>query len=224
MSAHAVGRLHVITDETVQHRWTHRELARFAAEGGADVVQFREKRGIETHALVAMVVGVREELRDRQTRVIVNDRVDVAAAAGADGVHLGPLDLEPEWARRLLGSSALLGGTANDLRSARALNEADLNYLGVGPVFGTTSKDHPSPTLGISGLQAIVRAVSRPVIAIGNITPERVEQVFRAGAHGVAVLSDVACNRDPARRVSELVAAIERATRAIESDESSVAG
>jgi thiamine-phosphate pyrophosphorylase len=209
----AAGRLHVITDETVQSRFSHVEIAALAADGGADTVQFREKREWPTAEAVRVARLMRERLAERGVRLIVNDRVDVAAAGGAAGVHLGPEDLDPEWARRLLGPRALIGATANDLDRARLAVRGPIDYLGVGPVFGTESKRAPAPTLGVDGLRRIVAAVEVPVVAIGNITPERVAEVLAAGAQGVAVLSDVLRAPDPAARVAEFVKAIERASR-----------
>jgi thiamine-phosphate pyrophosphorylase len=206
------GRLHVITDETLQSRFSHEELARLAAEAGADVVQFREKRDWETAALVRVARAVRERLAGWPTRLVVNDRADVAAAGHADGVHLGVHDLEPDCARRLLGGRALIGATANDVERARRVTREPVDYLGVGPVFGTRSKREPAADLGLDGLRRIVRAVAQPVVAIGNITPERVAAVLETGAHGVAVLSAVVLDADPGRRVGEFVESIERAT------------
>ena len=219
------GRLHVITDETVQSRYSHLELAMLAAEGGADTVQFREKRVRTTRALVDEARSMAQQVRERGARLLVNDRLDVAVAAEADGVHLGPDDLDPTSARRLLGQRGLIGATANDLDRALQLTAAPIDYLGVGPVFGTSSKTAPAATLGLTGLREIASAVVQPVIAIGNISPERVAAVLEAGAHGVAVLSDVACHADPAQRVREFDDALRRgatlAARKAE-DESSV--
>jgi thiamine-phosphate pyrophosphorylase len=195
-----VGRLHVITDETLQTRYSHTELARLAALGGADVVQLREKRPWPTRRLVETVRALAAALGETGgTRLVVDDRVDVALAAGAAGVHLGRDDLEVGLARRLLGPGAVIGGTANSLEEARRVAATPVDYLGVGPVFGTRSKANPAPALGLDGLRAIVRAVEAPVIAIGSVTADRVAEILETGAHGVAVLSAVACADDPAR-------------------------
>ena len=151
-----------------------------------------------------------DQVRERGARLLVNDRVDVALEAQADGVHLGPEDLTPTCARRLLGHRGLIGATANDLESALTLSAAPIDYLGVGPIFGTSSKANPAANVGLEGLREIASAVVLPVIAIGNISPQRVEGVLEAGAHGVAVLSDVACHADPGQRVREFADALER--------------
>lgn len=198
-----VGRLHVITDETLQGRFSHAELARLAAGGGAEVVQFREKRPRTTRELVHTARAMATALSGTPARLVVDDRVDVALAAGADAVHLGRDDLDAALARRFLGPGALIGGTANSLDEARRVAGTSVDYLGVGPVFGTRSKVNPAPTLGLDGLAAIVRAVDKPVIAIGGVTAERVAEVLRAGAYGVAVLSAIVCRSDPTAATAE---------------------
>jgi thiamine-phosphate pyrophosphorylase len=198
-----LGDLHVITDETLQDRFSHAELAARVAEGGGAVVQFREKRPRTTQELVEAARRIREALADSRTSLVVNDRADVAAAVEAEGLHLGQHDLEPAVARELLGPHVVIGGTANNLAEAIAVAaRGEIDYLGVGPVFGTRSKARPAPALGVEGLRRIVEAVEKPVIAIGAITAERVAEVLDAGAHGVAVLSAVVCARDPAHEAA----------------------
>jgi thiamine-phosphate pyrophosphorylase len=192
-----VPRLHVVTDAVLQARFPHVELARLAAAGGADAVQFREKRLWTTRALVETAAAMRRVLEGSGARLIVDDRVDVAAGAGVRAVHLGRDDLDVATARRLLGPEALVGGTANSLEDALRVAATAVDYLGVGPVFGTRSKANPAPPLGLAGLRAIVDAVDRPVIAIGGVSADRVTAVLEAGAHGVAVLSAVVCEADP---------------------------
>jgi thiamine-phosphate pyrophosphorylase len=203
-----IGRFHVITDETLQQRFSHLELARLATEGGADCIQYREKRLCTTRELVETARRIEQALRDTPAKLTVNDRVDVASAVGAAGIHLGPDDLEPTVARGLLGESLVIGATANNLEQALRMARQPIDYLGVGPVFGTRSKASPASPLGLPALAEIVRAVPLPVIAIGSITTDRVEAVLETGAHGVAVLSAVTCTADPreaARKFSETI-------------------
>jgi thiamine-phosphate pyrophosphorylase len=204
-----LGRLHVITDATLQERFSHIELATLAARGGADMVQLREKRPWTTRALVETAVSVRQALDGSPAILVVDDRVDVAVAAGARAVHLGRDDLDVTTARRLLGASALIGGTANSLTEALRVATTDVDYLGVGPVYGTRAKANPAPPLGLDGFQVIARAVSKPVIAIGSVTADRVAALLEAGAHGVAVISAVVCQSDPAAAAREFRAAID---------------
>ena len=205
-----IGRLHVITDEVLQDRFSHAELARFAAEGGADVIQYREKRPMATRELVETAAAVRDAINGA-AGLIVNDRVDVAAVAGAD-VHLGRDDLDPAAARRLLGPGAVIGGTANSLEEARRVAAGPVDYIGVGPVYGTASKgDRAAPKLGLKRLAEITAAVDKPVIAIGGIQASNAAEVMAAGAHGIAVLSAVVCRADPRAAAAEFRAALDAA-------------
>jgi len=193
-----LGRIHVITDATLQDRFSHVELARLAAAGGADMIQLREKRPWTTRALIETAVATRRALDGLPAALVVNDRVDVAAASGVRAVHLGRDDVDVRTARRLLGPDALIGGTANSLDEALRVAATDVDYLGVGPVFGTRSKANPAAALGVDGFRAIVTALSKPVIAIGSVTADQVGVLLDAGAHGVAVISAVVCQPDPA--------------------------
>ncbi len=193
----SVPRLHVVTDESIQSRHSHASLARCALAGGADCVQFREKRRRATAALVRLAGTIASACRDAGALGVVNDRVDVAIAAGAAAVHLGREDLPVDVARRLLGERALIGGTANSFAEAEGVWAADVDYLGVGPVYGTASKADPAPPLGLALLRRIAAACPKPVIAIGGIRAESIGAVIAAGVHGVAVLSAVAGADDP---------------------------
>lgn len=210
-----IGRLHVITDEQLQSRYSHAQLAAFAAAGGADVVQFREKRPRTTRELIETACAIQAAIGDAPTALLIDDRVDVAAAANTAmnaAVHLGRDDLPPDIARRLLGPDAIIGGTANALQEAQRVAAQPVDYLGVGPVFGTTSKgDRAAPMLGLDALREIVLAVDKPVIAIGSITADNVASVLETGAHGVAVLSAVVCADDPQAATERIRAAIDRA-------------
>ena len=208
--AHAtLGRLHVITDEVLQTRFTHAEIAAMATRGGADTVQYREKRPRLTRELVADASAVVAACSGNGAQCIVDDRADVTAAVGAAGLHLGKDDLSPVVARRLLGPDVLIGGTANSLEEARRAWQSPVDYMGIGPVYGTNSKANPAPVLGIEQLRAIVSECPVPVIAIGSITAERVAEVLGTGAHGVAVISAITCAPDPEAAAREFAQAIQ---------------
>ncbi len=208
----SVGRLHVITDEVLQSRFSHVELAEMAAAGGADIVQYREKRPLSTQAMIRVARQMAEAIVSRETIVLVDDRVDIALAAGATAVHLGREDLAPDVARQILGPYATIGGTANSVEEAVKVARQPVDYLGVGPVFGTTSKgDRAAPMLGLERFAEICDAVHKPVIGIGSITVDRVDDVLAAGAYGVAVLSAVVCQDNPQASCREFASEIERA-------------
>lgn len=208
----SIGRLHVITDEVLQTRFTHVELAAAAASGGADAIQYREKRPVSTKEMIRVAALMSLACREHSATMLIDDRVDVAAAVGAAAVHLGRDDLPPYVARQILGPDAIIGGTANSVEEAVKVARQPIDYLGVGPVFGTTSKgDRAAPMLGLERLAEICSAVDLPVIGIGNITVERVADVLAAGAYGVAVLSAVVCQDNPesaCRAIAEEIARV----------------
>ena len=198
MTMKHVGRLHVITDEVLQEQFTHAELAAAAAAGGADVIQYREKRPISTREMIRVAGLMSLACQDLGVSLLIDDRVDVAAAVGATAVHLGREDLPPDVARQILGPDAIIGGTANSVEEAVKVAMQPVDYLGVGPVFGTTSKgSRAAPMLGLERFAEICAAVDKPVIGIGSITVDRVGDVLAVGAYGVAVLSAVVCQDDP---------------------------
>jgi len=203
--------LYVITTAQTAGGEGHLDVVRAALAGGADAVQLRDKEAgggelyrVALEALKLMRKGGGSPL------FLVNDRVDVALAAGADGVHLGQEDLPASAARRILGEGAVLGVSAGSVEEARAAEEEGADYLGVGPIFPTPSKPDAGEPLGLEGLRAIRRVVNIPLVAIGGINEENLEEVFEAGADGVAVISAVASAPD-------LEEAVRRLRRAVDS-------
>lgn len=192
-----VPRLHVITDETTQGRYGHVALARLALAGGADAVQFREKRPWTTRQLLDAGRAIAAACREASAVAVIDDRADVALAVGAGGLHLGRNDLDVASARRILGNAVLIGGTANSYDEAMAVADTDVDYLGVGPVYGTRSKASPAPAMGLDTLARIACGTPKPIVAIGGITAKRIPQTMETGVHGVAVLAEVVCADDP---------------------------
>ncbi len=193
-----IPRLHVITDEAVQDRYSHQQLARLVLAGGADGVQFREKRSWTTQRLLAVAQEIAAACAGFNAVAIIDDRADVALGVGAGGLHLGRDDLDVATARRMLGPAVMIGGTANSYDEAMAVVATDVDYLGVGPVYGTRSKANPAPVMGLDELSRIARNAPKPVIAIGGITAKRITETLQTGVHGVAVLSEIVAAEDPA--------------------------
>ena len=204
-----LGRLHVITDEVLQTQFAHAEIARQALAGGADAIQYREKRPLLTRELVAAAAAIAEACHAAGATSIIDDRADVAAAVNASGLHLGRDDLEVAAARQLLGDGFLIGGTANSIEEARRVFATPVDYVGIGPVFGTASKANPAPVMGLETLAAICAESPVPVIAIGSITVATVEAVLDAGAYGVAFLSGITCAADPAAAANDYACRIQ---------------
>ena len=199
----SIPRLHVITDETLQSRYSHVELAQLCVDAGADGIQYREKREKSQIEHIHTVSAMRRICENRSAQLIVNDFVHVAIQANATAVHLGRADESIPTARKMLLEHTMIGGTANSLDEAQRVAEFDVDYLGVGPVFGTSSKASPAPPLGITTLREICERVDKPVIAIGNIQLRNVAKAIEAGAHGVAVLSAICCAEDVTRAASD---------------------
>jgi thiamine-phosphate pyrophosphorylase len=204
-----IGRLHVVTDTRLQTRFSHADLARLAARGGADTVQFRHKEGTMRERWAALEPTA-EVCARAGVGLLVDDHVDLALAAGAAGVHVGQDDLPAAVARRLLGPGATVGATATTAAQARAAEAAGASYVGFGPVFATASKADPASVKGLDGLAEACAAVRIPVVAIGGITVARVAAVLGAGAHGVAVLSAVVCADDVEAAAAAFREAVER--------------
>ncbi|HET7852859.1 MAG TPA: thiamine phosphate synthase [Candidatus Methylomirabilis sp.] len=179
----------VITDEQISGL-RHREIAAQALEGGATMIQLRDKEG-DLRSLYEEAVAIRQLCRRYGSLFIVNDRLDVALASEADGVHLGQEDLPPERARPLLHPGMLLGISTHSVEEARAAEAAGADYIGFGPVFPTATKTGTRPTVGVDGIRMVKAAVALPVLAIGGITLERVPEVVHAGADGLAVISAI---------------------------------
>ena len=207
-----VGRLHVLTDFHFQQRLSHAELAREAAAGGADAVQFRQKTG-PARARLANLRPTVAVCRAAGAACLVDDHLDLALAAGADGVHLGALDLPVAEARALLDrlGGGLVGATATTAAGARAAEAAGADYVGFGPVFPTRSKASPASVKGLAGLAAACAAVRAPVLAIAGVTPGRVGPCLEAGAWGVAVMTAVSTAPDPAAATAAFREALDRA-------------
>ena len=169
-------------------------LADRAVAGGCTLIQYRDKDGGDARAALVRIRAIREAVAGR-VPVLVNDRCDLALAAGTEGVHLGQSDLHPEDARRLLGPAAIIGLTLKTGAQADELYRLPVDYACIGGVFATTSKDNPDPPVGIDGLQRIVfrarlaRGTAFPLGAIAGIDADNAAETIRAGADGIAVIS-----------------------------------
>ena len=191
-----IGQLHILTDTVLQSRFSHVELTRLAIQGGADTIQFRQKIG-STREMIKIAQQIKQICTDSGVAFIINDRVDVAIASDADGVHLGQDDFPLPLARNLLGKDRILGGSAVTLEEARKCLTEGADYIGFGPVFPTASKDDAGPVTGIDLLRQVVDTIPLPIIAIGGVSVENTPEVIQAGSHGIAVISAVCCQENP---------------------------
>jgi thiamine-phosphate pyrophosphorylase len=208
-------RLNPIVDAGVLQGADLPALARRAAEGGATIIQYRDKEAT-TRTMVERASAIREALVGTGVPFVVNDRIDVALASGAGGVHLGSDDMRPADARRLLGMRAIVGLTVKNQADARIASTAPIDYACVGGVFATFSKRNPDPPVGIEGLSLLVATIRErrpdlPVGAIAGIDLSRVPPVMTAGADGVAVVSAIFKSVDPRAAAQAFQAAVDEA-------------
>lgn len=201
-------RLYAIVDAAgFQEEDPARQAARLAAftqelmAGGATLLQYRNKTGGARRLLDD--ARALHRLTQDKARLILNDRADLCLAAECDGVHLGQEDLTPEAARRILGDRLWVGVSTHSPEQVREAERAPVDYVAVGPVFATASKERPDPVIGLEGVRAARRATSKPLVAIGGITRSNCRSVIEAGADSVAVIADL--RAQPRQAVEEFL-------------------
>jgi thiamine-phosphate pyrophosphorylase len=183
-------------------RWAPLDLARAYLDGGARLLQLRAKH-LASGAFLTLCDRLVQAAEPYHASIIVNDRADLAALAGAAGVHVGQEDLAPAEARRLLGSAAIVGCSTHTVAQIEAALREPITYLAVGPVFGTKTKDTGYSAVGLELVSTAARMAGPiPVVAIGGITLETAPSVWQAGAAAVAVISDLMGGGSPAARTA----------------------
>jgi len=195
--------LYIITDEAIAGGLTHAEIAERAIAGGADVIQLRDKV-CGSRKLCQIGRALRTITLKTGTLFIVNDRLDVALACEADGVHLGQDDIRADVARQIAPPGFIIGVSVGTIDEAIRAEQDGADYLALSPVFSTASKNDAGPGRGLIVLREIRRSVSVPVIAIGGITMDNVREVITAGADGVAVISVVVGSKNITAAAQEL--------------------
>jgi len=208
-------RLNAIVDPERANGRPLAELARMVVAGGATLIQLRDKHGT-TRRMIDEARAIKAALAGTGVPLVVNDRVDVALIAEADGVHVGQDDMRVEDARRLLGPKAIIGLSIKSVALANAAPIEQLDYVGVGGVYATTSKDNPNPPIGVNGLRDIVDAFRRrrrdlPICGIAGIDAGNAAPVIAAGADGVAVISALSMQADPEAAARELRRVVDNA-------------
>ncbi len=193
------------------------ELARQCAQGGATLIQLRDKHG-DTGAMVETARAIKQALAPFRTAFVVNDRIDVALASGADGVHVGPDDMTVADARRLLGSGAIIGLSIKSVVEAEAAPVELIDYVGSGGVYVTLSKAQKKPPIGTQGLSRIIAVLKRrkanmPVCGIAGVDATNAGEVIAAGADGVAVISALSLAPDPAAAARTLRGIVDAALK-----------
>jgi len=202
--------LYLVTDLDLAAGRPLGEIVRAAIEGGVTMVQYRDKRP-GTRSLIEGAQALLGVTRETGAALVINDRVDVALAVGADGVHLGQADMPVELARLLLGPRRLLGVTADGPEQAAEAERAGADYIGCNAVFATPTKPDTGAPLGLEGLRALVASTKLPVVAIGGVNRANAAELLGTGVAGLAVVSAIMGAPDPrqaARELSTIVAAV----------------
>jgi thiamine-phosphate pyrophosphorylase len=183
-------RIYPITDISISGLSHLEQVKRFAA-GGAVLVQLRDKHA-STRNFYEAAKEVISFAHSAGIKILINDRVDIAIAVGADGVHLGQDDLPAEFTRKLLGEHAIIGFSTHSLEQAISATALPINYIAIGPVFATTTKENPDPVIGTETVRTVREAIGRiPLVAIGGINRDNCSAVLKAGASSVAIVGDL---------------------------------
>jgi len=196
--------LHVVTDAQLTAGRGHQQIAQAAVEAGAPVVQLRDKL-LSDAAFYDQALALREITRRAGVLFIVNDRVDIALAVHADGVHVGQTDMPASVVRRLIGPEIILGVSAGSLDEALTAAKDGADYVGFGPVFSTSTKNDAGRPTGLDVLEQVKSAVRLPIAAIGGINEQNIQTVVEAGADAAAVVSAIVCAQDMREAIRRLM-------------------
>ena len=203
-------KLYLVTDRNLSLGRSLEEVVSEAVKGGVTIVQLREKEA-STGEFVALARRLMSILKPLGIPLIINDRVDVALAVDADGVHIGQSDMAYEDARRLLGPDKIIGLSVESLEDLEAANALDVDYVGISPVYGTPTKTDTAEPFGLEGLRKAVDISVHPTVAIGGMNARTIGEVMEAGADGVAVVSAICSAEDISKAAKELKAIVETA-------------
>lgn len=195
--------LYLVTDANLSRGRSHREVVEAAILGGVTVVQYREKSA-STRQMIDEALELRDLCRRYGVPFIVDDRVDVALAVEADGVHVGQNDMPASLARHLIGHDKILGVSAENTEQALAAQADGADYIGASPIFATPTKPDAPPSMGVAGLLQMARACPLPIVAIGGLNATNAGSMIRAGAAGVAVVSAIVGADDVQTAAGEL--------------------
>ncbi|EGQ7647900.1 TPA: thiamine phosphate synthase [Vibrio alginolyticus] len=188
-------RLYLVTDDQ-QDLATLKRVVRKAVEGGVTMVQVREKHG-DVRAFIERAQAVKDILKDTDVPLVINDRVDVALAVDADGVHLGQSDMPANIARELIGANKILGLSIENEEQLAEADSLPIDYIGLSAIFATPTKTNTKKFWGIDGLKMALETTSLPIVAIGGINESNIPQLSATGVHGLALVSAICHAEDP---------------------------
>ena len=196
-------KLYLVTDRDLSLGRSLEEVVREAVAGGVTMVQLREKDAA-TGEFIELGRRLKAVLKPLGIPLIINDRVDVALAVDADGVHIGQSDMSYADARRLLGPDKIIGLSVENFKDLEVANELDVDYIGISPVYGTPTKTDTAEPFGLDGLRKAVQMSVHPTVAIGGMNASTIRNVMAAGADGVAVVSAICSAPSPHTAAEEL--------------------
>lgn len=187
-----------------------------AVKGGTTIVQLREK-DMDTKDFIDEALHIKKLLKSYGVPLLINDRVDVAQAVEADGVHLGQKDMPYKMARKILGKDTIIGLSVETFEQAEEAEKLDVDYIGISPVYTTPTKEELTKELGLEGVRRISEICRHPSVGIGSIKAHNAGDVIEAGADGVAVVSGICSAEDPEKAASELREVVENAKKSVRS-------
>jgi thiamine-phosphate pyrophosphorylase len=202
--------LYLVTDRGLSLGRSNLEVIQAAVEGGVTLVQLREKEAT-TREFYQEGLQIKDYLLSKNIPLIVNDRIDIALALNADGVHLGQEDMPVDLARKILGQQKIIGASVLTREEAKAAETLGADYLGLSPIFTTETKPELREQIGIEGIPHLKRAVKIPVVGIGSMNQSNAYRVVKAGLDGIAVVSAVCSQEDPGAAAAALKAEVLRA-------------
>ena len=202
--------LYLVTDRDLSRERATLEIVKAGVAGGVTCVQLREKN-CSTRQFIKEALSVKQYLKENKIPLIINDRVDVAQAVGADGVHLGQTDMPLKMAKDILKNSMIIGISAESLEDAIRAEKDGADYIGISPIFATPTKTDTALPLGLEGLKKISRTVKIPKVAIGGLNCENAGEVILNGADGIAVVSAIVSADDPRKAAEKLSAIVKKA-------------
>lgn len=195
--------LYLVTDSNLSKGRPLHYIVEEAVKGGVTMVQLREKN-ISTREFYQLAVSLKETLQSMNVPLIINDRLDIAFAVNADGLHIGQSDLPYDVARRLMGRDKIIGFSVETIEQARNANHLDVDYIGLSPVFLTNTKTDINTPLGLEGVKNIASFIKHKTVAIGGINETNAGEVIVNGADGIAVVSAIVSHENPRKAAAEL--------------------
>ena len=202
--------LYLVTDRDLSKGRATLEIVKAGVAGGVTCVQLREKN-CSTRKFIKEALSIKTYLKQNNIPLIINDRVDVAQAVGADGVHLGQTDMPLNMAKDILKNSMIIGISVESLEDAIRAEKDDADYIGISPIFATPTKTDTAVPLGLEGLKEISQVAKLPKIAIGGLNQKNASEVILNGADGIAVVSAIVSAEDPRKDAEKLSAIIKKA-------------